>query len=959
VTDAPLPVPPFQPVVVPVDGEGPSGVVAIDADADGRDDVVVVLANEDEVMLLRGGGAGAPARGPRFATGDGPHSLLAGDVDGDGTGDLVVVNFNSADLSILLGRPEGGFRPEHRQTFLPGAIRDDLDAGAFHSLALADFDRDGWNDLVVAHRQGLALLRGHGDGSFTVLGQIQAGDLPFSVVAGDFDADGHIDLVTSNIASDDIVFLRGHGDGTFEALSGVPAGISPRGLAAGDLDGDGVLDLVTGNQYSGDPLDSYAGDVSVLLGLGDGGFRPAVRYRTGRVSTWVALGDFDEDGVPDIAAANAVSGDVSVLLGAGDGTFGAPSTVRIGVSPSGLLVLDRNDDGHLDLVSTGPAGIAFVEGTGDGGFLTHATHPLIVEPTRVAAADLNGDGRQDLIVAGRERHLETADVAILPGRGGGGFDAPVNLDITAFSNGLSDIAVADFNDDGQGDYAVADGSRLVGIVIGRGRWEYGPATWINTGWSPLALASADFNGDGWPDLAVAHHSEDGVLILLGRGDGGFEPGTRLPATDSFHDVVADDLDGDGRIDLAVFGTEYTLAAGYRAIAEVYGGKGDGLFDGPVVLGLADEPYAAAGGDINGDGLVDLVVASWFGITPLINRGGLDFTLGVLSPARSMIDIVTADFTRDGIADAAVLSLQLEVVSVFPGAADGTLGQEERSVGGRAVVGFAAGDFDGDGAPDLVTANRGLRDAFVGSRPDVSVLLNRAQAPNQAPIAVAQAPAVVECASWSGATLRLDGTASHDPDAASGGTDESMEFTWYENYGAPTQVALGSGAVADVTLGLGGHEITLLVTDRTGASATAALVIIVQDTTPPSLALALSSPGILWPPDHRLADVVVAATYHDKCGPVEVELRSVTSSEPDDVPGEGDGRTTGDVTGTEIGRADFELGLRAEREASGPGRTYTAGYRARDAQGLWTEAAITIVVPHDVRSASDIPASRRQ
>jgi hypothetical protein len=211
-----------------------------------------------------------------------------------------------------------------------------------------------------------------------------------------------------------------------------------------------------------------------------------------------------------------------------------------------------------------------------------------------------------------------------------------------------------------------------------------------------------------------------------------------------------------------------------------------------------------------------------------------------------------------------------------------------------------------------------------------------------------APAAVECSSWSGAVVRLDGSTSHDPDSRPGEIDDPASLVWYENHGTSSETFLGSGPVVDVTLGLGGHAITLLVTDRAGLSDSDAITVTVQDTEPPSIELRRVVPVVLWPPDHRMVDVEVTAAAVDRCGPVEVALQSVTSSEPDDAPGSGDGHTTGDVRGAVIGQPDFAFQLRAERSGAGVGRSYTATFQARDRSGHSTDAAIVIAVPAAAR-----------
>lgn len=205
-----------------------------------------------------------------------------------------------------------------------------------------------------------------------------------------------------------------------------------------------------------------------------------------------------------------------------------------------------------------------------------------------------------------------------------------------------------------------------------------------------------------------------------------------------------------------------------------------------------------------------------------------------------------------------------------------------------------------------------------------------------PVANAGPDQTVECTGDSQAAVRLDGSASNDPN------DDITLYEWFESFGAAQQTLLGTGKVLTVNLALGTHTITLKVTDATGKTATDEVVVEVVDTTPPRVDLS-ASPSVLWPPNHKFVDVH-AMLRVDECGPYTVTLVSVTSNEPDN--GTGDGDTVGDIQGADTGTADVDFQLRAERAGSGSGRVYTVVYKVADAQGLETIATTWITVPHD-------------
>ena len=251
-------------------------------------------------------------------------------------------------------RPEL-LRLENRN--LPGFLAPlAYDAGADPvSVAVADFNGDGKPDLAVANQgnypypnSSVSILLGQGGGTFLPAVSYAAGNNPQSVAVGDFNGDGKQDLAVANYYSANVSVLLGKGDGTFLPAVSYLAGYGPRSVAAGDFNGDGKQDLAVA--VAGDSYNGGGQGVSVLLGKGDGTFQTAQTFPTGTYPISVAVGDFNGDGILDLAVANEDSDNVSVLLGKGDGTFLPAQTFPAGVNPSSVAVGDFNGDGILESV---------------------------------------------------------------------------------------------------------------------------------------------------------------------------------------------------------------------------------------------------------------------------------------------------------------------------------------------------------------------------------------------------------------------------------------------------------------------------------------------------------------------------------------------------------------------------------------------------------------------------------
>jgi hypothetical protein len=425
-------------------------------------------------------------------------------------------------------------------------------------------------------------------------------------------------------------------------------------------------------------------------------FITAKTYPSGEGVDAAAVQDFNNDGFDDIVSANLTDKNVSVFLNNGNGSFGPANNLSVGVGAIEVASGDLDGDGNADLVVTDANTSAHVAlGNGDGTFGAFSTITLHSQPKGIAIADLNSDGIPDLAIAiFGPANTFNGEVAVLIGNGDGSFAPPVFYELGTQQGNR--VVATDLNNDGKLDLAVAiqHGSHPtngLAVLLGNGDGTFQPAVTSVSGVNATDVAAADFNSDGKMDLALANSSPLYVVdVVLGNGDGTFQPATAYSTEGVANTVSVADVNRDGFADLVV-GSSHTA---------VLLGDGTGSFGPAAVYWIGQSLVGgfARVGYFNHDQIPDIVgnggsseIAVAFGRANGVFNAPRVFPIGAYG-----LDL--ADFDGDGYADV-VVSNGGELFFLH-GVGDGSFAEPIlfATLSAKDVI---AADFNGDGKEDVL------------------------------------------------------------------------------------------------------------------------------------------------------------------------------------------------------------------------------------------------------------------
>jgi hypothetical protein len=691
--------------------------VVVDLNGDAFPDLATVSwpALNPRLSVLLGDGRGGFAPPVLYPLLDASHGIAAGDFDGDGDTDLAASitgkAFDNAFVSVFLNQGDGTLL--ETGPFLAGVGPTGLAAG--------DFDGDGDVDLAAAHDVDIvsirrfAFLRNTGGGAFA---QPVIRTLPrtsFAAAAGDLNGDRFADLVIAGEARDLSILLgTPDGPGTAVGLIALPGGFDPfPAVALADVDNDGDQDILFTAELAATQAFGGRGLAAILRNRGDGTFPAPETVQLGEFTggaVGIAAADVTGDGWPDLLAAQGRDQLWTLVRGNGAGGFAQTAeSWKSGEFPAAVHAADMDGDGDLDVINVakGSQTANVHPNLGQGVFAHAHTTPMTALSIAPAFAsllrtgDLDRDGDLDAVIGYGSFFSEEWGIAVRLGNGDGTFGALAKYPTPVWPER---IALADLEGDGDLDVLWLDDQfdKAVHWNVNLGNGTFGPPSSGPTAFCDFqAMDVGDLNEDGRPDVvAVSCFGAAEIAVATATG---FAPWRSHPLFDFATAVELADLDADGHLDLV---TNSALLG----FLEVFLGKGDGTFTTPGnSFATGGDVAAIVAADLNGDGILDLAVAeeNTNTMSVLLGRGEALFRRATTHEAQmsetvdnfDAIEAVDVDGDRD--LDLVVASFGSQDLSLWRNRGDGTFDPQVRLGLQHNGINSAPGDYDGDGADDLL------------------------------------------------------------------------------------------------------------------------------------------------------------------------------------------------------------------------------------------------------------------
>ncbi len=594
-----------------------------------------------------------------YIVGKSPHAIALVDINNDSNQDIISVDSDDAQLSILLNNGEGIFQ----------LYKNLATSSNPQSIAVNDFDNNGYKDIAVVHWQVTAFLTifyQSTDGEYEQI-NYEVSDAAcgvggfHSIIANDFNCDSLIDLAACDAAmgSNKLCIFMNEGNRVFHSFGFSIPNNRPIFVESADLDNDGDIDLVTANVESNDLgiiMNNICDNNPCLCG-DDPVFIEKAKLSANEGPYGIAISDFNNDSILDIATVNVKSNDISVFLGKGDGKYYEAVNYTGAIEPKAITSLDIDNDGDIDIISGNNSGnsITVFINEGDGTFTTVKRYLAGYGIHDVEAFDLNKDGFKDIVTANLADHTVSSMINI-----DGNKFLPDYYEINEMPR---DVAIADFDNDEILDWCVVN-DELDRFSCYKGHssyeFEYYVTYRLIDGAKPRAIKIANFNGDNYKDILIANYGNDSFVVYNNSGNGYFSVESYYRVGKNVNYVAVADFDNDGKSDVVASG----IVDDIPLLRIFFRNDLGNSFKEPIDYVLPSVAYFILAKDINNDCFIDILVAPYEGnnIIIYLNKGGSSFELiedccniGDNNIPRSitavdlnndmMLDIVTANLTK--------------------------------------------------------------------------------------------------------------------------------------------------------------------------------------------------------------------------------------------------------------------------------------------------------------------------
>ena len=689
---------------------------------------LTVLTRAQIVTEFANTGLGYPTT--NFVSTPSANAARLTDLDGDGDLDAVVANNNfNTGFSVLLNMGNGKFAP-------PVLYSSTL---AANDIEVADFNNDSVPDVVVSNTgnffQGttISVFPGLGNGTFGPQTDYTVGVGPVGLAAADFNLDGYMDLVVANNdwgSGNTVSILLNNTTGGFNAATTISVALDPYKLSAGLIDSDSLPDIVVA---------SDGGTITMLRNTGTG-FQTSFYSMQASITSndqyaSVELADIDNDGDLDVFYSSMQTQQVTFRKNFGNGILDSLHTVVLDFWNGGAAsfkVIDLNGDGFKDIVASSTSGrtgdgYRMVMNQGNGTFGVEITGTGGQYTLGILAGDIDLDGDNDVLTIDNYSN----ELTVHPNNGSGQFPFPV-----LFSNGVPMVSTkldaADVDNDGDLDIVTSADSRTaintpVAVSLNNGNGSFAPAVNISGFLGGTGAKFRDVNNDGFVDIIFAsgiNTAPYDFFTAINNGNGTFASPTRWSMNGcGWNDIDGADLDNDGDIDVII--TEWlgctNVPLSARRIFISYN-DGTGNFSPPTIKVVNPFPGPIAICDFNEDGFLDVATGQATDVDISLNDGAGDLLPPTsFAMSQSPYDVLATDLNNDGHADIASCNYGSNPgdynLTVRLGNGDGTFQSLQLISAAYSpdlanVSGIAAGDVDNDGDVDLIVSQNASNDMSI-------------------------------------------------------------------------------------------------------------------------------------------------------------------------------------------------------------------------------------------------------